>query len=165
MNTIHQGGNKMKKNPCLIGVISLIYFLLGLGAPVFAEGSGLVELLVKNIGVATQQAEGGAGAVFNTAKDNMSTESFSKVLAALPEVESLMAAAPKADKSTGTLGGISSVISSKTGSLGKFADLYDSFSKLGLSKDMVGKFIPNILDYSKSKGGETISNLLKTALQ
>lgn len=76
-----------------------------------------------------------------------------------------MAAAPKAEKSSGTLGGISSALSEKTGSLGKMTELYDSFSKLGLSKDMVGKFIPYVLDYSKSKGGETVSNLLKTALQ
>jgi hypothetical protein len=57
------------------------------------------------------------------------------------------------------------MLSKNTGSLGKMAGLYDSFSKLGLSKDMVGQFIPLILDYSKSKGGEIVSNLLKTAFQ
>ncbi len=155
----------MKPRTYFIGLIALVYFLLGLGTPAFAEGLGLVELLVKNLGVTTQQAEGGAGSIFNAAKQNRGVADFLKVLTAMPEVESLMAAAPKIEKGSGTLGGISSMLRKNTGSLGKMAGLYDSFSKLGLSKDIVGLFIPLILDYSKSKGGEIVSNLLKTALQ
>jgi hypothetical protein len=156
---------EMKTRTCSIGLIALVYCLLGPGTPAFAEGSGLVELLVKNLGVTSQQAEGGAGSIFNAAKQEMGVEDFSKVTAAMPEVEPLMGAAPKIEKGSGTLGGISSMLSQNTGSLGKMAGLYDSFSKLGLSKEMVGQFIPVILDYSKSKGGEVVSNLLKTALQ
>jgi hypothetical protein len=43
----------MKKRTCFIGLIALVYFLLGLGSPAFAEGLGLVELLVKNLGITT----------------------------------------------------------------------------------------------------------------
>ena len=155
----------MKSRTGFIGLIALVYFLLGLGTPAFSEGLELVELLVKNLGITTQQAEGGAGSIFNAAKQDMGVEDFKKVTTAMPEVEPLMAAAPKIEKSSGTLGGISSMLSKDTGSLGKMADLYDSFSELGLSKDMVGEFIPLISDYAKSKGGETVSNLLKAALQ
>ena len=155
----------MKKRTCFIGFIALVYFLLGLGTPVFAEGLKLVELLVKNIGITTQQAEGGAGSIFNTAKQNMDAEDFLKVTTAMQEVEPLMAAAPKITKSSGALGGMSSMLSKNAGSVGKMAGLYDSFSKLGLSKDMVGLFIPLILDYAKSNGGSAVFNLLKTALQ
>lgn len=155
----------MKTRTCFIGLIALVYFLLGSGTPAFAEGAGLVELLVKNLSVTNQQAEGGAGSIFNAAKQNMGVEDFLKVTTAMPEVEPLMAAAPKIEKSSGTLGGISSMFSKNSGSLGKMVGLYDSFSKLGLSKEMAGQFIPIIVDYSKSKGGEIVSNLLKTALQ
>jgi hypothetical protein len=155
----------MKTRTCFVGLISLVYFLLGLGTPVFAEGLGLVELLVKNLGITTQQAQGGAGSIFSAAKQNMGVEDFLKVTTAMPEVKPLMAAAPKIEKGSGTLGGISSMLSKNTGSLGKMAAVYDSFSKLGLGKDMVGQFIPLILDYSQSKGGEIVTNLLKTALQ
>lgn len=155
----------MKTRTDFIGLIALVYFLLGLGTPAFSEGLELVELLVKNLGITTQQAEGGAGSIFNAAKQDMGVEDFKKVTTAMPEVEPLMAAAPKIEKGSGTLGGISSMLSKDTGSLGKMAGLYDSFSKLGLSEDMVGQFIPLISDYAKSKGGETVSNLLKTALQ
>lgn len=95
----------------------------------------------------------------------MGAADFSKVKNALPEVESLMAAAPKIEKSAGALGSVSSMLGDNAGSLGKMAGVYDSFSKLGLGKDMVGKFIPIIVDYSKTKGGEVISNLLQTALK
>lgn len=155
----------MKTRTGFIGLIALVYFLLGLGTPAFSEGLELVELLVKNLGITTQQAEGGAGSIFNAAKQDMGVEDFKKVTTAMPEVEQLMAAAPKIEKGSGTLGGISSMLSKDTGSLGKMAGLYDSFSKLGLNEDMVGQFIPLISDYAKSKGGETVSNLLKTALQ
>ena len=155
----------MKTRTNFIGLIALVYFLLGLGTPAFSEGLELVELLVKNLGITTQQAEGGAGSIFNAAKQDMGVEDFKKVTTAMPEVEPLMAAAPKIEKGSGTLGRISSMLSKDTGSLGKMANLYDSFSKLGLSEDMVGQFIPLISDYAKSKGGETVSNLLKTALQ
>ena len=155
----------MKKRTCFIGLIVWVYFLLGLGTPAFSEGLELVDLLVKNIGVTTQQAEGGAGSIFNAAKQNMDDEDFLKVTSAMPEVEQLMAAAPKIEKGSGNLGGISSMLGENTGSVGKMAGLYDSFSKLGLSKDMAGQFIPLILDYAKSNGGEAVFNLLKTALQ
>ena len=155
----------MKKRTSFIGLIALVYFLLSLGTPAFAEGLELVKLLVKNIGITTQQAEGGAGSIFNAAKQNMGVEDFLKVTTAMSEVESLMDAAPKTEKGSGTLGGISSMLSENIGSVGKMVGLYNSFSRLGLSKDMVGQFIPLILNYAVSKGGKTISNLLKTALQ
>ncbi|MDY6989510.1 MAG: DUF2780 domain-containing protein [Thermodesulfobacteriota bacterium] len=155
----------MKTRTWSIGLIALVCSLLGLGTPASAEGLGLVQLLVKNLGVTTQQAEGGAGSIFNTAKQQLGVDDFSKVTTAMPEVQELIGAAPKIEKGSGALGGISSMISKDTGSLGKMAGLYDSFSQLGLSKEMVGQFIPLILDYSKSKGGEVVSNLLKTALQ
>ena len=155
----------MKKRTCFTGLIALVYFLLGLGTPAFAEGLELVELLVKNMGITTQQAEGGAGSIFNAAKQNMDVEDFLKVITAMPEVEPLMAAVPKNEKGLGSLEGISSMLSENIGAVGKMAGLYDSLSNLGLSTDMAGQLISIILDYAKSNGGEVVFNLLKTALQ
>ena len=154
----------MKKSIYLIGLIVLVSILIGLGTPAFAAESTLVDLLVGKTGVTTQQAEGGAGAVFNTAKENMGADDFSKVTTAMPEVESLMAVAPEIKKDSGTFGGLSSMVSKNTGSAGKMADLYSSFSELGLNKETATKFIPIILDFAKSEGGKTVYNLLKSAL-
>lgn len=149
----------------IMGLIALTYLLTGWGIPAFAAGPGLTDLLVKSTGVTIPQAEGGAGAIFNTAKQNMTVQDFSKVTEAMPEVESLMAKAPKAEKGSGLLGSAGSMLGGDAGSLGKAAGLYNSFSKLGLGKEMVGRFIPVILNYSKAKGGNTVFNLLKAALQ
>ena len=154
----------MRKTNYLIGFVVFVSILIGLGTPAFAAESTLVDLLVKNIGVTTQQAEGGAGAIFNAAKENMGADDFSKVTTAMPEVESLMAAAPEIKKDSGTFGGFSSMVSKNTGSAGKMADLYSSFSELGLNKETAAKFIPLVLDYAKSEGGQTVFNLLKSAL-
>lgn len=155
----------MKKRTYFIGLIASVYFLLGLGTSAFADEMGLVDLLVKKTGVTTEQAEGGAGSIFKTAKQNMDKKDFSTVKAALPEIGSLMSAAPKLKKESSSMGGMSSMLGKNSGSLGKMAGLYDSFSKLGLSKDMVGQFMPLILDYAKSKGGDLVSGLLAKALK
>ena len=42
--------------------------------------------------------------------------------------------------------------------------LADSFNKLGLGGDMVGKFVPIVVDYVKEKGGKVVMNFLKSAL-
>jgi hypothetical protein len=156
----------MKKWLKAIGVLSTIgYVLLGWGPSVHAGGMDLVGLLTKNLGVTDQQAEGGAGAIFNAASRQMSSDDFSKVSDALPEVKSLMQAAPATDSGSGTLGGLSSMLGNKGGSLSSLAGLTDTFSKLGLSSDMVGKFIPIVLEYAQSKGGDGIAGLLKAVLQ
>ena len=154
----------MKKSTYVSGLMVLVSILIGLGTPVFAAESTLVDLLMGKTGVTTQQAEGGAGAIFNTAKENMGVEDFSKVTTAMPEVESLMAVAPEIKKDSGSFGGFSSMVSKNTGSAGKMADLYSSFSELGLNKETAAKFIPIILDYAKSEGGQRVFNLLKSAL-
>jgi hypothetical protein len=155
----------MKKCVRLIGLLStLVFVLINWGSPVFALDMDLVELLTKNLGVTNQQAEGGAGAIFNAASENMSLEDFAKVTDAMPEVKSLMNAAPKVKTGSGS-GGLSSMLTKAGGSMGTLAGLASTFSNLGLGGDMVGKFIPIVLDYAQSNGGEAIASLLKTALQ
>ncbi len=155
----------MRKGAMMIGAMAVVAFVLGGGTSVFAAGLDLVGMLTKNLGVTSEQAEGGAGAIFDSASKNMSAEDFTKVTDALPEVKSLMSSASSGDSGSGTLGGLSSMLGKSGGSLSTLAGLSDTFSKLGLSSDMVGKFIPVVLEYAQSKGGSTVSNLLKSALQ
>ena len=150
----------MKTRTHFAGLVILVSCLLGFGTPAFAEGLGLVDLLIKNTGVTAQQAEGGAGSVFKAAKQNMKKKEFSTVKNTLPEIESLMVVAPTMKKKSSSLG---SLLGKNAGSLEKMAGLYKSFSKLGLSKEMVGQFMPIIMDYAKSKGGDIVSGLLEKA--
>ena len=146
-------------------LLTICIVTVGLKSPVFALEMDLVGLLTKNLGVTDQQAEGGAGAIFNSAAQQMSAEDFTTISDALPEVDSLMAAAPAADTGSGTLGGLSSMLSKGGGGMASLADLAGSFSKLGLSGDMVGKFIPIVLEYAQAQGGDEIAGLLKMAFQ
>jgi len=49
--------------------------------------------------------------------------------------------------------------------LGNLASLAGGFSKLGLDSGMIGKFIPIILSFAQSKGGDVVKKLLEKALK
>ncbi len=55
----------------------------------------------------------------------------------------------------------SSLLGSSAGSM---TGLADSFSKLGLSPEMVNQFVPIVLDFVQSEGGQQTMTLLKNAL-
>jgi len=98
------------------------------------------------------------------AKQNLNDQEFSSVEKAVPGIDRMMDSAPKAEKSSGPLGGISSLLGGSSKKIGGMAGLTSSFEKLGLNGSMVNQFIPIILDYVKGSGGESVMNLLKGAL-
>ena len=125
----------------------------------------LVDELVKNLGVSEDAAKGGSGLIFNLVKDKLGAGDFGKVAGALPGITGLMKSAPE---SGGVLGGIEKLASGLgggAGQLGNLASLAGGFSKLGLDSGMIGKFIPIILSFAESKGGDVIKSLLEKALK
>ena len=140
-----------------------------------AAGGGameLVGLLTSQMGVTETQATGGAGALFQAAKNRLSEKDYAQVSEAIPGIGSLTQAAPMVSESPG---GISKKVSGVTKGLGsltktaesvnQMAAVKDQFSQLGLDTDMVSRFVPVILDYAKSQGGQTVMNLLKGVWQ
>ena len=155
----------MLKHKTAIGFLTICTILLmGSGSAALAVDMNLIGMLTKNLDVSSQQAEGGAGAIFNAASQNMSVDDFAKVTEALPDVQSLMQAAPSPGAGSGTLGGISSMLGKSGGGVSSLAGLSSAFSQLGMGGDMVQKFMPIILDYAQQSGGDTVANLLKMAL-
>ena len=144
----------------MIAVFFLIFWITY--TPTYAGDMGLVDLLSSQLGVTKSQAEGGAGSIFQLAKQNLSVKDFSTVSKAVPGIDQMLGAAPKVEGSSSSLGKISSMMGNNK--LGGMAGLTSSFEKLGMSSDMVSKFTPIILDYVKNKGGENVMNLLKGAL-
>ena len=127
--------------------------------------TGLTDTLMKQLGVTSEQAQGGSGALFEVAKNNMSDSDFGQLSQAVPGMDGILAAAPKseADSATGSLlSGIASA--SGNSKLTDGASLVNAFQQLDLSGDMVGKFTPVIVDYVKKNGGEHLGTLLQTAL-
>lgn len=130
----------------------------------------LIKALVSQLGVTDDQATKGSGLLFKAAKERLGGD-FSKIEQALPEVGKLVKAAPAASASVGgglggMLGGLASALGGGNASkLGTIASLAGGFSALKLSPDMIGRFVPVILDTLKSKAGPDILKLLAGALK
>ena len=150
------------KNRFSIAVIVLsVLGIFSIAGPASADTSKLIGTLVDTLGVTEDQATGGSGAVFREAKNNMSSGDYSQLLKAVPGIDSLISAAPQ----TGGLAGkASSLLGGSGGSATGMANLAGSFSKLGLAPDMVNQFVPVILDFVQSEGGDQAMTLLKSAL-
>ena len=147
------------KNRVFTMIIALMVAgIFSISSPVSADTSKLIGSLVDQFGVSEEQAKGGAGAVFKEAKNNMSPGDYSQLLNAVPGIDSLISKAPQAG---GMAGKASSLLG---GSAGSMTGLADSFSKLGLSPDMVNQFVPVILDFVQSEGGQQAMTLVKSAL-
>jgi hypothetical protein len=158
-------GGTMKRIFLIMNVALLIGIIFGGAALARAADPGLVQLLSNNLGVTEKQAAGGAGSILSLAKQNLSADDFIQVAKAVPGIDKIMAAAPKPEGAAGMLGGASSLFGGSAPSVSGVASLAGSFSQLGMNTGMVNSFIPIILNYVKSKGGESTMKILQSALQ
>lgn len=134
-----------------------------------ANANSLTELLVSQLGVTEQQATGGAGAIFELAKHNMTAADFSKLSAAVPGMSGLLSAAPALSGAAGGSGGgllgtATGMMGGQTGSLGSLATLASAFQGLGMNGGMASQFLPVVLQYVQAQGGLSTMSLLKAAL-
>jgi len=137
--------------------LSLVALLLSLGS-VSAQTSDLVGLLTKQLGVSKKQASGGAGALFNMAKDNLGSTKFKSIEKSVPGISQMM---KDGDVKLG--GGGMSSLSGMASTLSGISKVNAIFKKLGLKPEMVQKFMPIILDFVNKKGGSSVGSLLASA--
>jgi hypothetical protein len=131
-----------------------------------AQSPELVGQLTKQLSVTPDQATGGAGALFNLAKSRLSTDEFSKVAGAVPGMDGLLKAAPKAESGgSSALGSVGSLGSKLPGGAGGLASVAGSFQSLGLSPDMAAKFVPVMTKFLESKGGSSVGSLFAGAMK
>lgn len=130
-----------------------------------ADGVTLTDILVSQLSVSQQQAFGGAGALFQVAKQNMDPQAFSTLSQSVPGMNDMLAAAPTpSDPVSSLAGSLSSMMGDTDNTLGTVASLAASFNELNLSPEMVGQFIPIMTEYVKNTGGQVTANLLQAAL-
>jgi hypothetical protein len=131
------------------------------------EGFNMMELvqqLMAGAGVNVSQAEGGAGLLFGLLKEQLSADAFSRVADAVPDVDGLIDAAPETDDGLGgLLGGVASAVGGRE--LGNLASLAGGFGKLDLDVGMIGKFVPIVVEYLQSRGGNDLGSTVKSILQ
>lgn len=120
----------------------------------------LVKLLMSQLSIQEGQAKGGAGLIFKLAQEKLGGD-FSKLAELIPGIKELIASAPSSGGAGKLLGSLLGKLGGgKAGALGDLASLAGGFSKLGMNKAMVAKFIPVITDFLKSKGGSDAAALL-----
>ena len=142
----------------------LLVSMLAIGLAAFAmaaDDASLVQTLASQLNVSEDQAAGGAGAIFNYAKGALPTDDYTKVEKAVPEAAELVKKAPAADSTTSAVGG---AVGKAAGNAAGLASLGSSFEKLGLNSDMVGKFVPVVVNYVDKKGGSEVGGLLRNVL-
>ena len=128
--------------------------------PAATQQIGLVDILVRQLGVSPQQAMGGAGAIFQMAQGNMNPQAFGSLSQSVPGMSTMLGAAPAMPAA----GGLTSLMGNSGSSLGSVASLAGSFQQLNLSPNMVSQFIPVVTNYVKQTGGQATADLLQSAL-
>lgn len=128
------------------------------------QGS-LTETLVKKLGITNEQAQGGAGALFQVAKVKLDAGQFAALSKAVPDMDSLLSAAPKQSEAmSGLAGSASSALGENNNPYGNLAGLASTFKVLNLSPDRVDEFVPVVVDYVRTNGGALTANMLQSAL-
>lgn len=125
----------------------------------------LIAQLVSQLGVQEGQAKGGAGLLLKLAQSKLGGD-FGKVAQAIPGAQEMIGAAPEAGGAAKLLGGLAGALGGgKAGGLADLASVAGGFSQLKLDPSMIGKFVPVILSFAQSKGGQEVFKLLAGVLK
>ena len=114
------------------------------GLPSGVTSNPLVGALTSGLGVSSEQAVGGTGAMMGLAQSKLSPEQFGSITSAVPGLGDVT-------KAAGPLLGSSS--------LSSLAGVQGAFSKLGMSPETVGKFAPIIGDAISKGAGPQVAGL------
>lgn len=112
----------------------------------------LLNILMGQLGLNQLQAMGGAGSIFQVAQQRMQPADFSRLSAAVPEMDQYLAAAPRPANAA-------------NGNLGSLLGLAENFQSLGMSPDMIGRFVPVMLQHVQQQGGQGTMLPLQNALR
>ncbi len=130
--------------------------------------SGLVVTLTNSLGVNSDQASGGMGAIFNYVKNNVSTEQFGQLAKSLPGIDALVSQMPDISKlSTSSNKGLSGLLDKAaqySDSLKSINDVKKQFEVLGLKPEMIGSFISSAQSYLDTKEGQQAKKVLTDGL-
>ena len=126
--------------------------------------SELIGELAGQLGIDESQAAGGAGIIFKFLQENLGSGDFSQIAEAVPGLDSLIDAAPDEGAASKLIGGLGSLLGGKAEDLASLGSLAAAFKSLDLDMDMVAKFIPAIVSFVRSQGGDSVAALLENAL-
>ena len=132
------------------GILLLSIFAMSVMAQ--AQTSDLIGMLTKEMGITGDQAEGGAGSLFNFAKEGMSDTDFGKLSDVVPDMSGLLGAASSLGKKKSFLG-------KAADSLTGMPAVVNAFDKLGLKESHVALMTPLLVNYVEDKGGAALAKV------
>ncbi|MBS4051775.1 MAG: DUF2780 domain-containing protein [Methylomonas sp.] len=124
----------------------------------------LVNVLVNQLGVNSQQAMGGVGSIFSLAQQRMNPGDFTQLSGSVPGMNQYLSAVPRPSSSRVLLGSAADSMGDQAGGLGNLAALSGSFQSLGMNTSMIGRFVPVVLQYVQGQSGPAMMSLLQGAL-
>ena len=134
-----------------------------------APSPELIGQLSRQLGATNQQAMGAAGALFSLAKTRLKPAEFSKVSAAVPGMDKMLAAAPAKPPAsavpTGTSGLAQMGAAALGGKAGGMASFASAFSTLGLKPEQVAIAASVLTSYVSKSGGSGLGSLLAGVLK
>lgn len=128
------------------------------------QNSGLVNVLVNQLGVNQQQAMGGVGSIFSLAQQRMNPTDFMQLRGNVPGMDQYLSAVPEPSSSSLLIGSAASMLGGQAGGLGNLAALAGSFQTLGMNTNMITQFVPLVLQYVQGQSGAGAMSLLQSAL-
>lgn len=126
--------------------------------------AGLVNILVDQLGVNSQQAMGGVGSIFSLAQQRMNPSDFMQLSGSVPGMDQYLSAVPQPSSSSVLFGSAAGLLGGQANGLGNLAALAGSFQSLGMSTNMIGQFVPVVLQYVQGQSGQAAMSLLQSAL-
>lgn len=132
-------------------------------AQTLQQAGNLTELLMQRTGVTQAQAAGGAGALFQIAKNKMQADAFAQLEQSVPGLQGMLGAVPALTQSGGLAGRLSALAGKSGGTEGDLISVFSSFQQQGMSPAMVQQFIPVVIEYVKAQGNEALVNSLSAA--
>ncbi|ABE56773.1 conserved hypothetical protein [Shewanella denitrificans OS217] len=128
------------------------------------EAQGLLSNVMSQLNLNQAQAQGGLGSLLTLAKSQLGQQDFASISQQIPNMDTLLAAAPNLSKSSGMSGLLSKVGGNLGNSLQGGAMVYDSFEKLGIPKDMIVPMVEIAKTYLQSQDGGATADLLMQGL-
>lgn len=133
-------------------------------ASTLSPETGLANILVNQLGVNPQQAMGGVGSIFSLAQQRMNPSDFMQLSSSVPGMEQYLSAVPQPSSSRVLLGSAAGLMGDQIAGLGNLATLAGSFQNLGMNTNMIGQFVPVVLQYVQGQSGPALMSLLQRAL-
>lgn len=139
------------KRRFLLTTFALIPLLLAGCASTGAVDNSKIGKLAGDLGMTTEQAQAGTGAVLKLAQARLEVADFEKIAAVVPRGNEYMALA-------GRLGAFQGAVPSAGG-------LSSAFEKIGITPSQASKFVPALTDYVSTAAGRDVGMMLANALK